>query len=64
MLSTLGVAIIFKGLVRVTFWGALAMIATAAVGRIFGVPVIDQLCAGVSTTRDRETGGKAGGRPR
>ena len=32
-----GGAGIVKGAIRVTFWGALAMIATAAVGRIFGV---------------------------
>ena len=32
-----GGASIFKGAVRVTFWGALAMGLTAAVGRLFGV---------------------------
>tara|TARA_R110000822_G_scaffold59736_5_gene148806 strand:- start:388 stop:1077 length:690 start_codon:yes stop_codon:yes gene_type:complete len=32
-----GGAAIFIGTVRVTFWGALAMLLTAAVGRIFGV---------------------------
>jgi VIT1/CCC1 family predicted Fe2+/Mn2+ transporter len=34
--ASAGGAGIFKGAIRVTFWGALAMIATAAVGRIFG----------------------------
>ncbi|MGD2119587.1 MAG: VIT family protein [Chromatiales bacterium] len=32
-----GGASMFKGAVRVTFWGALAMALTAVVGRIFGV---------------------------
>lgn len=32
-----GGATIFRGAVRVTFWGALAMALTAAVGRMFGV---------------------------
>lgn len=32
-----GGATIWKGAVRVTFWGALAMLATAAVGNFFGV---------------------------
>jgi VIT1/CCC1 family predicted Fe2+/Mn2+ transporter len=35
--ASAGGASILKGVIRVTFWGALAMIATAAVGRIFGV---------------------------
>lgn len=35
--ASAGGAGIAKGAIRVTFWGALAMIATAAVGRIFGV---------------------------
>jgi VIT1/CCC1 family predicted Fe2+/Mn2+ transporter len=35
--ASAGGAGILKGAIRVTFWGALAMIATAAVGRIFGV---------------------------
>ncbi|WP_119390176.1 VIT1/CCC1 transporter family protein [Taklimakanibacter lacteus] len=37
--ASAGGAGIIKGASRVTFWGALAMIATAAVGRIFGVAV-------------------------
>jgi VIT1/CCC1 family predicted Fe2+/Mn2+ transporter len=32
-----GGASMIKGAVRVTFWGALAMVLTAAVGRLFGV---------------------------
>ncbi|WP_455218150.1 VIT1/CCC1 transporter family protein, partial [Kaarinaea lacus] len=32
-----GGAPIVKGALRVTFWGALAMLLTAAVGRFFGV---------------------------
>lgn len=35
--ASAGGASIVKGAIRVTFWGALAMIATAAVGTIFGV---------------------------
>lgn len=35
--ASVGGAGLFKGAVRVAFWGALAMIATAAVGRLFGV---------------------------
>ena len=42
-LGSLGAAVggagIFKGAVRVTFWGALAMAATAGVGMMFGVTV-------------------------
>ena len=34
--ASVGGAGIVKGAVRVTFWGALAMTATAAVGMIFG----------------------------
>ncbi|MDD2880704.1 MAG: VIT family protein [Rhodoferax sp.] len=34
-----GGAGIFKGIVRVTFWGALAMVITAGVGMLFGVSV-------------------------
>lgn len=34
-----GGASVFAGTVRVLFWGALAMAATAAVGRLFGVAV-------------------------
>ena len=37
--ASIGGAGIVKGAVRVTFWGALAMAATAAVGMIFGVTV-------------------------
>ena len=37
--SEVGGAGVVKGAVRVTFWGALAMAATAAVGMIFGVTV-------------------------
>ncbi|WP_430389668.1 VIT1/CCC1 transporter family protein [Blastomonas fulva] len=37
--ATAGGAGIFRGAVRVTFWGALAMAATALVGSIFGVTV-------------------------
>lgn len=35
--ASVGGAGLFKGAARVVFWGALAMIATAAVGRLFGV---------------------------
>ena len=35
--ASAGGADIAKGALRVTFWGALAMAATAAVGMIFGV---------------------------
>ncbi len=35
--ASVGGADIFKGAIRVTFWGALAMAATAGVGIIFGV---------------------------
>jgi VIT1/CCC1 family predicted Fe2+/Mn2+ transporter len=35
--ASAGGASIFKGALRVTFWGALAMIATAIVGSVFGV---------------------------
>lgn len=37
--ASAGGAGLLKGAARVTFWGALAMIATAAVGRLFGVTV-------------------------
>ncbi len=37
--ASVGGAGIVKGAIRVTFWGALAMAATAAVGMIFGVTV-------------------------
>jgi VIT1/CCC1 family predicted Fe2+/Mn2+ transporter len=37
--ASVGGAGVVKGAVRVTFWGALAMAATAAVGMIFGVTV-------------------------
>lgn len=37
--ASAGGAGIIKGAVRVTFWGALAMAATAAVGMVFGVAV-------------------------
>lgn len=37
--ASAGGASIVKGAIRVTFWGALAMAATAAVGMIFGVTV-------------------------
>lgn len=37
--ASAGGAGIFKGTIRVMFWGAFAMIATAAVGRIFSVTV-------------------------
>jgi len=37
--ASAGGAGLFKGAARVTFWGALAMIATAVVGRVFGVTV-------------------------
>lgn len=37
--ASVGSAAIVKGAVRVTFWGALAMAATAAVGKLFGVTV-------------------------
>ena len=35
--ASAGGAGIVKGAIRVTFWGAMAMAATAAVGMIFGV---------------------------
>jgi vacuolar iron transporter family protein len=35
--ASAGGASVFKGALRVTFWGALAMIATAIVGSVFGV---------------------------
>ncbi len=35
-----GGASILKGVIRVSFWGALAMLATALVGRVFGAVVI------------------------
>lgn len=35
--ASAGGAGILRGAIRVTFWGALAMIATAVVGRVFGV---------------------------
>jgi VIT1/CCC1 family predicted Fe2+/Mn2+ transporter len=34
-----GGADIARGVLRVTFWGALAMAATAVIGRIFGTVV-------------------------
>ncbi|MGM0631743.1 MAG: VIT1/CCC1 transporter family protein [Pseudomonadota bacterium] len=34
-----GGAPVWKGAARVTFWGAMAMVATAAVGQLFGSPV-------------------------
>jgi VIT1/CCC1 family predicted Fe2+/Mn2+ transporter len=34
-----GGADLWKGAARVAFWGALAMLATALVGRLFGVAV-------------------------
>jgi VIT1/CCC1 family predicted Fe2+/Mn2+ transporter len=37
--ASAGGAGIFRGALRVTFWGALAMAATAAVGALFGVSV-------------------------
>jgi len=37
--ASAGGAGLLKGAARVTFWGALAMIATAVIGRIFGVTV-------------------------
>jgi len=37
--AKVGGADILKGAVRVTFWGALAMLATAAIGHIFGTIV-------------------------
>lgn len=37
--ASAGGAAVAKGAVRVTFWGALAMAATAAVGMVFGVAV-------------------------
>lgn len=37
--ASAGGAGLFRGAVRVTFWGALAMAATAAVGMLFGVTV-------------------------
>jgi VIT1/CCC1 family predicted Fe2+/Mn2+ transporter len=37
--ASAGGAGIVKGALRVTFWGTLAMAATAAVGMIFGVTV-------------------------
>ena len=37
--ALVGGAVIAKGAVRVTFWGALAMAATTTVGMLFGVTV-------------------------
>ncbi len=37
--ASAGGAGVARGAVRVTFWGALAMAATAAVGAVFGVAV-------------------------
>jgi vacuolar iron transporter family protein len=37
--AKIGGANIYTGIVRVTFWGILAMVATAATGRLFGVMV-------------------------
>jgi VIT1/CCC1 family predicted Fe2+/Mn2+ transporter len=37
--ASAGGAGVMRGAARVTFWGALAMTATAAVGSIFGVAV-------------------------
>lgn len=37
--ATAGGAGLVRGAIRVTFWGALAMAATAAVGWLFGVAV-------------------------
>lgn len=37
--ASAGGAAVAKGAVRATFWGALAMAATAAVGMVFGVAV-------------------------
>jgi VIT1/CCC1 family predicted Fe2+/Mn2+ transporter len=34
-----GGADIWRGVLRVTFWGALAMAATAAIGKLFGTVV-------------------------
>ena len=34
-----GGASLWRGMLRVTFWGALAMAATAAIGTLFGVAV-------------------------
>jgi len=43
VLGALGAAVggapAWKGIVRVTFWGAIAMAVTAGVGRLFGAPV-------------------------
>jgi vacuolar iron transporter family protein len=37
--ASAGGASIWRGAVRVTFWGALAMAVTAGVGRLFGAAV-------------------------
>jgi VIT1/CCC1 family predicted Fe2+/Mn2+ transporter len=34
-----GGADIWRGVLRVTFWGAIAMAATAVIGRVFGTVV-------------------------
>jgi VIT1/CCC1 family predicted Fe2+/Mn2+ transporter len=34
-----GGAPIWRGVLRVTFWGALAMLATAVIGKVFGTVV-------------------------
>jgi vacuolar iron transporter family protein len=36
--ARLGGAPMLKGAVRVAFWGAVAMVSTALVGRFFGTP--------------------------
>lgn len=38
--AKIGGANVYKGIWRVAFWGVLAMLATAAVGRLFGVATI------------------------
>jgi VIT1/CCC1 family predicted Fe2+/Mn2+ transporter len=37
--ARVGGAGVLKGIVRVTFWGALAMAVTAGIGSLFGAPV-------------------------
>ena len=44
--ASVGGAGILKGAIRVTFWGALAMAATAGVGMIFGIMAAWKICLG------------------
>lgn len=52
-----GGAPLYKGILRVTFWGLVAMAVTAGVGRLFGTaafvmkePAIDAILAAIAVT--------------